>query len=203
MVAEVPSDEDAMRMAEFVRTRDRHVYEMLYQKYKNPIFAHVSRFMRDKARAEELTQEVFIRVYTTKRYRPQAKFRTWLYTVATNACLKELKKVEYKQAFDQIGDQDQSAEPLLVSQSSPEGDVASKQLSEALGSALARLSPNQRAAFLMARQDEMRLDEIAEVLNVSVSAVKSLIHRALTALRREAQVFAEGSTRNAEGSAAQ
>src|SRR5687768_4469470 len=95
-------DEDALRMERFVRTRNRRVFEVLFQKYKRPMLSHALRFVRDPARAEELTQEVFIRVYTTKKYEPTTRFKTWLYKVATNVCLNELRKAEHHQQLETL-----------------------------------------------------------------------------------------------------
>src|SRR5688572_27063558 len=106
-------DEDARLMERFVRTRNRRVFEVLFQKYKRPILSHALRFVRDPARAEELTQDVFIRVYTTKKYEATNRFKTWLYTVATNVCLNELRKIENKQKLESIdADDSQRPEPI-------------------------------------------------------------------------------------------
>ena len=181
------SDDDADLMARFVKTRDRQVFAVLFQRYERKMINHARRFVRDPARAEELAQDVFVRVYTTKRYEPQTKFSTWLYRVATNVCLNELRRPEHQQLVASI---DASAEGSVPELSAPNADpetaARTQQLASRLSAAMARLPPKQRAAFLMARQDQMTHEEIADALETSVSAVKSLIHRALEALRREA-----------------
>src|SRR5688572_24033017 len=173
-------EEDALLMERFVRTRDRRMFEVLFQKYKRPLLAHVMRFARDQARAEELTQDVFIRVYTTKKYEASGSLKTWLYRVATNVCLNELRKAENKADHEVM-----EAEPAS-SEATPDEALAGRELAKTLQDALARLPANQRAALLMARQDGMTHEEIATALETSVAAVKSLIHRALETLRREA-----------------
>ena len=99
---DVGPDHDAQLMARFVKTRDRKVFEELYQRHRNAIVAYSGRYMRNGARAEEMAQEVFVRVYRTKRYEPNARFKTWLYRVATNVCLNEVRKLEHQQRIDSL-----------------------------------------------------------------------------------------------------
>ncbi|MCA9553343.1 MAG: sigma-70 family RNA polymerase sigma factor [Myxococcales bacterium] len=187
-------------MAEFVRTRDRRRFEMLFQRHKRGVLAHLRRYVRDPARAEELAQDVFVRVYTTKSYTPDTRFRTWLYRVATNVALNELRRPEHQQRMESMDAKAEGApgsrEALPNPAPNPEGALAGAQLARRIHGALAALPENQRAAFLMARQDALSHEEIAHALSTSVSAVKSLIHRALTTLRREA---AQALTESPEG----
>ncbi len=180
------SDEDAAIMAEFVKTRERRLFEMLFQRYKRPILAHTHRFVRQRSRAEELTQDVFLRVYTTKNYQAQTRFKTWLYRVATNVCLNELRKQEHQQRLESLSDHSDGAQISAAPDlQNPDAALGGKQLAARLEARLGALPTKQRAAFLMARQDGLSHQEIASALETSVSAVKSLIHRALEALRQE------------------
>jgi RNA polymerase sigma-70 factor (ECF subfamily) len=187
----VERDEDAALMARFVRTRDRKAFEVLFQKYRRPVLGHARRFVKDDARAEELAQEVFIRLYRTKTYEEQGgiRFKTWLYKVATNVCLNELRKRESKAKLESFDADDslEAAPEQMSAAPSPEEQIAGKQMARTLGAAIEALPTNQRAALLMARQDGLSHEEIASALETSVSAVKSLIHRALETLRREAE----------------
>lgn len=183
-------DDDAALMATFVQTRDRQVFAVLFQRYERKMINHARRFVRDPARAEELAQDVFVRVYTTKRYEPNTKFSTWLYRVATNLCLNELRRPEHQQqlsSLDAVRADDRPIE-MVSPAADPEAQAHGRQMAERLQNAMDRLPAKQRAAFLMARQDHMSHEEIAAALETSVSAVKSLIHRALEGLRREAMV---------------
>lgn len=176
-------------MAAFVRTRDRKMFDALFQRYRSAIVAHAARYVKDRARAEELAQEIFVRVYTTKSYEANAKFKTWLYRVATNVCLNELRRPEHKEklaALDGVEDTNSVSASVLISRPiNPEEQLSSAELAKRVERALDALPANQRAAFLMARHDNMSHEEIAEALSTSVSAVKSLIHRALESLRKE------------------
>lgn len=177
-------------MASFVETRDRQQFETLFARHETLVRRHVRRFVRSPARADELAQDVFVRVYTTKRYTPDTKFKTWLLRVATNVCLNELRKSEHKQRIESLDAPEAGApgstEALDSLEPSPDAAMAGQQLAAQLGRVLDDLPPKQRAAFLMARQEALSHEEIAAQLSTSVSAVKSLVHRALEALRAEA-----------------
>lgn len=189
-------DDDAQTMARFVGTRDRRLFTMLFEKYERPMFAHVLRFVRNRATAEELTQEVFVRVYTTKRYLPEHPFRAWIYRVATNVCLNELRRGRHGAIHEPLSPEEpQSGRELASPEAGPEGALEGERLAARVSARLERLPPKQRAAFLMVRHDGLSHEEIARALDTSVSAVKSLVHRALDALRREVEAAATEAAR--------
>lgn len=179
------ADADARLMAAFVATRDRRMFQTLFDKHHRAIVAFVARTVRNAARAEELTQDVFVRVYTTKSYTPDAPFRTWLYRVAANVCLNEIRRPERRRTFVALDQEDAEGRPRELP--APDGDPSAKleerQLADRLERALAALPEKQRLAFLMVRYEGLTHEEIARALDTSVSAVKSLVHRALEALR--------------------
>jgi RNA polymerase sigma-70 factor (ECF subfamily) len=193
----VETDEDAELMAKFVKTRDRQVFTTLFDRYERPMLAHARRFVKDPALAEELVQEIFVKVYTTKRYRPDHRFRTWLYRVATNVCLNELRRPHHGQRHDSLdaSPEDGPAPELPGAEPDPQQDLEGRELAARVAAALDRLPAKQRAAFLMVRHDGLSHDEIAEALETSVSAVKSLVHRALETLRREVEAALETEPR--------
>ena len=186
-VKDVGPDDDARLMATFVESRDRRVFETLYQRHRNAVVAYAGRYVRNAARAEELAQEVFVRVYRTKRYEPNARFKTWLYRVATNVCLNEVRKAEHQQRIDSL-DEEASGPREIASHDAgdPESRMRGQQLADRLQVVLQDLPEKQRAAFVMVRHEGLSHDEIADALGTSVPAVKSLVHRALKALRSEA-----------------
>ena len=161
---------------------------MLYQRYRSPIVAYAARYTKDRARAEEIEQEVFVRVYKAKNYQPDASFKTWLYTVATNVCLNEVRRPEHRHRFESIDVPADDGGGLTLTapeDGSPEAQLAHRQVASRLEATLAALPDKQRAAFLMVRHEAMTHEEIATALSTSVSAVKSLVHRALESLRKE------------------
>lgn len=186
MVEAEEADEDATLMATFVATRDRKMFERLFLRHRRAMVAYAGRYVKDRARAEELAQEIFVRVYTARTYEPTARFKTWLYRVATNICLNELRRPEHKQRLERLDD---PGALLAPSSASPEAAVAGKELAIGLERALRNLPEKQRAAFLMARHEDLSHEEIAEALATSIPSVKSLIHRALEALRRDVLHF--------------
>lgn len=161
--------------------------------------AYAGRYTKDRARAEELAQEVFVKVYRTKSYSPDAQFKTWLYRVATNVCLNELRRAEHQHRTESMDDENRRGHELVAGDdASPEARVSTGQLAERLSRTLAELPDNQRAAFIMHRQQGLTHTEVADALATSVSAVKSLIHRALETLRKEATRAMRPTSRPAE-----
>lgn len=172
-------------MAEFVRSGDRVLFERLYRRYRDRMVSFVMRWVKQRDVAEELAQEVFVRVYTTKRYAADAPFKAWLYRVATNVCLNEVRRREYKVTKTEY--QDANAR-------GPEGpadELDARELSRRLGARLDGLPKKQRMAFILCRHEGLSHAEIADALGTSVPATKSLIHRALEALREEVRSHQE------------
>jgi RNA polymerase sigma-70 factor (ECF subfamily) len=184
-VLDEAAQEEAAWMVEFMETRRREPYERLFRRYRTRMVAYAMKYVRSQDRAEELAQDVFVRVYTSKQYRPDAPFRAWLYRVATNVCLNEVRKAEYKVTReDGVGDR-------LPGGPDPDAELMGAELARRLRRTLEQLPDKQRAAFVMARFEGLSHQEIGGALGTSVSAVKSLIHRALEALRRELREGAE------------
>src|SRR6266496_37348 len=159
------SDPDAALMVAF-QGGDESAFRSLFEKYGRAMVAFCHHFVRDGARAEELAQEVFLKLYASSaRYQPTARFKTFLYRIASNHCLNELRRGEYapRRAAD------------------PDADALGAALSREVQALLARLPEKQRAAFVLARLEGLPYEEVAEVLQTSVSAVKSLVHRATVA----------------------
>src|SRR6185369_14543709 len=147
-------------------------------------------FTGARARGEELAQEVFLQVYRARgRYEPRAKFSTWLYTIAHNLCLNEVRRFDYRGRLESLERDDPGAEaPRTLELADPtaldgETAVAGEELATRLRTLVAGLPESQRAALVLSRVDELRYQEIGEVLGCSEQAVKSLIFRATKALR--------------------
>lgn len=177
------SDPDAALMLAF-QGGDESAFRTLFEKYGRSMVGYCNHFVKDTARAEELAQDVFLNVYRSAgRYQPTARFKTYLYRIASNHCLNELRRSEYsaRRELDRAADEpDAVVEPDALASDAATPEQAS--LASALGAAverlLARLPDKQRAAFVMARFEGLSYDEIAEALGTTMSAVKSLVHRA-------------------------
>jgi RNA polymerase sigma-70 factor (ECF subfamily) len=190
----VRPDPDAALMLR-VKRGDRAAFAELVDKYKQPVMNFIFRSLRDEAEAEDLAQNVFLQVYKSRsRYKQTAKFSTWLFTIARNLCLNELRRrsrhpaesleethTEYEdQPARQFEDKSQIAAPEKVLH----GELAEK-----IEEALAELPENQRSAMLLCRQDDLSYEEIAKVLRCSLSATKSLIHRGREALKEKLKPY--------------
>lgn len=180
-------DPDAALMLAFQRG-DAMAFRALYERHARAMVAFCHRFVKDPARAEELAQDVFVKLHRSAAgYSPRARFKTFLYRVATNHCLNELRRGEYaaREASPGARPDEPDAAPDL--DALPSGDASPFQaleagrLAEAVTALLARLPEKQRAAFVLCRFEGMSYEEIAETLETSVSAVKSLVHRATVA----------------------
>jgi RNA polymerase sigma-70 factor, ECF subfamily len=172
-----------------VQRGDESAFQQLFKKHAAAVVGFATQFVGTRARAEELAQDVFLQIYRTRaRYVPRARFTTWLYRMVTNACLSELRRADYRGRMQSIdnpparGDEDPPA-PVEVPTRSTEDALLDREALNRMRVALDKLPPQQRAAVLLARVEGLSYDEVATALSCSVSAVKSLIHRATIALR--------------------
>jgi RNA polymerase sigma-70 factor (ECF subfamily) len=189
-----------------VKEGDEASFELLLQRYRRPLCHFLNRMVRDAAQAEDLAQEVFLRVYRARReYEPSAKFTTWLFRIATNLALNALRDRRYRQAevsLDAPAEAEDGSEmPLEVPDGAP---VVEQQLVErdrlaVIRGAIYALPEKQRAAVLLHKYQELDYDEIARILGCSVSALKSLLFRAYEALRVELAPLVDPKLRDPRG----
>jgi len=172
-----------------VKQDDAAAFAQLVDKYKQPVMNFAYRTLRDLTEAEDLAQTVFVQVYKSAgRYQPSAKFSTWLFTIARNLCLNEIRRRARHPAesLDQThADADDQPLHQIADHhvASPPEQLLHGELEDKIGQALAELPENQRTALLLCRQEELSYEEIAEVLGCSLSATKSLIHRGRETLK--------------------
>src|SRR5664279_2896569 len=153
------------------------------------------RTIRDTTEAEDLAQNVFVQVYkSAHRYRSSAKFSTWLFTIARNLCLNEIRR-RSRHPAESLEETHPENEDLPSRQYEdkkvflPTENVLHGELAKKIEEALAELPENQRTAILLCRQDELSYEEIAEVLDCSLSATKSLIHRGRETLKEKLKPY--------------
>lgn len=189
------SDPDVQLMLR-VRGGDAGAFRELFEKHQRAIVNFAYHFVANRQRAEEIAQDVFLQIYrAAERYEPHAKFTTWLYRIATNACLNEVRRPEHrhpKRPLEHVPDDERKrAEIAFPDPAAVAGDdaLAGRQLEAKIREVLADLPPNQRAALLMSRVDGMSYLEVAEALETSESAVKSLVFRATATMRKELAEF--------------
>ena len=172
-----------------VKGGDMRAFEELVEKYKQPVMNVIFRTLRDQVEAEDLAQNVFVQVFkSAHRYQVTAKFSTWLFTIARNLCLNEIRRrsrhpAESLETSQTESDDHPARQFEDVKTFSPTENVLQAELENKVQLALDELPENQRTALLLCRQEEMSYDDISEVLGCSLSATKSLIHRARETLK--------------------
>lgn len=166
-----------------VRDGDEAAFQKLFQRYAGRLVAFADRFFHNRAQSEEVVQEIFLKIYRVRgRYEQRSRFSTWLYTIASRTCLKELRK--HPRGRQQC--LDDTARETIADSARPRADeaMAGQQLQEALQRCLDELPEHQRLALLLTRFEDRSYAEVAEILGVSEGAVKSLVFRAASSLRR-------------------
>ncbi|HEX5400209.1 MAG TPA: sigma-70 family RNA polymerase sigma factor [Verrucomicrobiae bacterium] len=190
----VQSDPDAALMFR-VKRGDRTAFAELVEKYKQPVINFICRSLRDEIEAEDLAQMVFLQAYKSRaRYRQTAKFSTWLFTIARNLCLNEIRRrsrhpaesIEESHAEHEDQPRQQYEDKSQIG--APES-LLHDELARKIEEALAELPENQRMAILLCRQDELSYEEIAKILGCSLSATKSLIHRGRETLKQKLKPY--------------
>lgn len=169
-----------------VKEGDGASFALLLEKHRSSVVHFLYRMILNQPVAEELAQEVFLRVYRSRaRYEATAKFTTWLFRIATHLALNSLRDGKHERLHERL-DHDSLDQPVRqVSDTRPSAEqsmVYQAKLAE-VRRAIAMLPEKQRAAVLMHKYEEMEYTQIAKVLNCSESAVKSLLFRAYETLR--------------------
>ena len=170
-----------------VKAGDDASFDLLLQKYRTPLVNFLYRMVRDAATAEDLAQEVFLRVYRArKQYSPSAKFTTWLFRIATNLALNFVRDNRYRQmqvSLDAPVEEDEAPIQLPAKDMRIDEHMLERDRAQIIRRAVAALPEKQRVAVLLHKYEEMDYSEIAKILECSESALKSLLFRAYETLR--------------------
>jgi RNA polymerase sigma-70 factor, ECF subfamily len=188
-----------------VKAGDEASFELLLHRYRTPLVNFLSHMVGDAATAEDLAQEVFLRVYRARsQYAPTAKFTTWMFRIATNLALNAKRDGRHRQLEISIQQvvypDDGDARALDVPDRRPgaEQQLMTRDRATAIRNAVEELPAKQRAAVLLHKYEEMDYGEIGKILDCSESALKSLLFRAYEALRvRLAPLVEDGQGRAA------
>jgi RNA polymerase sigma-70 factor (ECF subfamily) len=194
-------DADAALMRR-VKRGDRDAFAELVDKYRQPILNLIYRTLGDLTEAEDLAQTTFVQVYRfAHRYRDNARFSTWLYTIARNFCLNELRRrsrhpaesldSSLRDAPDAAPRQFEDRRAVL-----PADQVLETELEAKIQEALIGLPPNQRLAILLCRDQDLSYEDISRIVGCSVSATKSLIHRGRETLKARLKPYLRTGTWN-------
>jgi len=178
-----------------VRDGDEAAFNYLIEKYQRAIVHFMFRMVHNQAVAEELAQEVFLRVYRSRAsYRAEAKFTTWLYRIATNLGVNHARDNKHEKAaqnlyLDQPDAETGTTPDVADSRSNVEQDLVRQERLRAIRQHVMALPERQRNAVLMHKFQEMDYKQIGEVLKLSESATKSLLFRAYQTLRERLKEY--------------
>jgi RNA polymerase sigma-70 factor (ECF subfamily) len=187
-------DPDAALMLR-VKGGDMEAFEALVEKYKQPVVNVMYRMIHDLEEAEDLAQNAFIRVYqSADRYEASAKFSTWVFTIARRLCLNEIRRRGRHPAdsleSSQTEDENRPAKQFQDNQTfSPPQAFLHGELERKIQDAMAELPEKQRLAISLCQENELSYEEIADVLECSLSATKSLIHRGRETLKQRLKPY--------------
>jgi RNA polymerase sigma-70 factor (ECF subfamily) len=161
-------------------------FKTLVELHHKPLISFIARFTGDRDSAEDIAQEVFLRVFkAAKDYKPRAKFKTWLFTIATNLCLNEIRDNKTSFKFVDFSDFQETEYPVIVPDAfSPQKAAENKELSTAVRKAIRNLPENQRIAILLRQYNDFSYHEISKAMDISIPAVESLIQRARQSLKK-------------------
>lgn len=183
------ADEDLMVLYQKGEVR---AFEILLVRHRKPLYNFILRYLGDKETAEDLLQEAFMRVIKgAEAYKRQAKFTTWLYTIARNLCVDQTRRRKHRKHASLDAPLDAGEESGSLLDVIPSKEMASdrksvnKQLHETMQRAIAGLSEEQREVFLMREFLDMPFKQIADVVGVPENTVKSRMRYALDKLRLE------------------
>jgi len=177
---------EAKIMAE-VANGDLSAFRNLVERHQNSLLNYIHRYTGDRASTEDIAQEVFLRVFKrAKEYQPLSSFKTWLFKIATNLCLNELRdnKID-RNTIDIFELNEAGFVALAEKRPSPARELENRELNFTLKQAFKNLPEKQRVALLLHKYSGFSYFEISQMMNCSISAVESLIHRARQSLRKQ------------------
>jgi RNA polymerase sigma-70 factor, ECF subfamily len=186
--------DDATIMLE-LRTGNMAGFDYLIQKYRKPIIHFMYRMVRNQAVAEELAQEVFLRVYRSREtYRAEARFSTWLYRIATNLGVNYARDTRHERTastvyLDEIDSETGTTPDVADTTPGVEANLLRQERLSAIREHVMALPERQRMAVLMHKYEGMDYKQIGDVLKLSESATKSLLFRAYQTLRDKLKAF--------------
>jgi RNA polymerase sigma-70 factor (ECF subfamily) len=178
--------DESVRLMLAFRDGDESAFDGLFQRWAGPLLRYLERMVSDTATAEELVQEAFLRVHRAReRYTPEARFSTWLYRIATNLALNELRRPARRIRHERDGRGGEDDDPpleLAAEAVEPEALADARRAGAALAVRLAALPERQRAALWLTAVEGLSYAEVAHSLETTEKSVKALVHRARASL---------------------
>lgn len=178
-------DAEDVRLMQLVSGGDTAAFEALVERHQRLVIGTVGKMLGNNSDVEDIAQQVFVRVWkSAKRYVPRAKFTTWLLKITRNLVFNEMRRQRRHAHVPLQVEAGEEERPVKDEHAaSPDASLLEKELQGAIDAAIARLPESQRMAVVLRRYEELSYEQIAEVLDQSVPAVKSLLFRARTELR--------------------
>jgi RNA polymerase sigma-70 factor, ECF subfamily len=178
-----------------VKAGDQSAFDYLVQKYRRPLVSFMYRMARNTAAAEDLAQEVFLRVYRSRQtYEASAKFTTWLYRIATNLAVNHARDTRHERpevtvSLDEPDEETGTTLDVADGTITAEEALLRRERMAAIRSKVEALPERQKLAVIMHKYQQMDYKQIADVLKLSESATKSLLFRAYQTLRDQLKEF--------------
>lgn len=175
------------QLVERAQSGDKHAYELLVIKYQRRLRRLISRFVRDSAESEDVTQEAFIKAYRAlPSFRGDSAFYTWLYRIGINTAKNYLvslgRRAPTTSQYDAEDSEEFEGASLLQEVNTPENELMSKQVAEVVNSSLMKLPDDLRTALTLREIEGLSYEEIAEIMNCPIGTVRSRIFRAREAI---------------------
>ncbi len=171
-----------------LRNGEASAYVQLLQLYQAKVYATCYKFFLNEEDAKDLTQEVFIEVFeSVKHFKEESQLSTWIYRIASNKCLDEIKRRNRKKRLVNIANKIglESLQNLLASDANPVKELLIKEELKAVLAAMNKLTDQQRTAYTLSKVESYSNKEIAAILSLSLSATEALIKRAKQKLLEE------------------
>ncbi len=183
---------DESQIISALQQNNQQVFKQLVDRYKNQIFNVCYGFVNDKYLADDLTQEVFTEVFLSIQYfNGKSKLSTWLYRIAVNKSIDYLRKQNRKKRWGQLWPITSTTENnagAMVNQN-PQSELENDERRAILSKAINKLPDQQKTAFTLNKYEDLSYQEIAEVMDTTVPAVESLLHRAKQNLRQQLEHY--------------
>jgi RNA polymerase sigma-70 factor (ECF subfamily) len=188
------NDAEDVRLMGLIGQGDTAALTQLIERHQTLVLGTVARMLGSNSEVEDIAQQVFIRVWKSAgRYVPRARFTTWLLKITRNLVFNELRRSKRRAHLPLQPEPGTDEIPLHeAATSAPDAAALEHELQRAIDEAIAQLPETQRMAVILRRYEEMSYDEIADVLDLSVPAVKSVLFRARTELRERLAAYLQG-----------
>lgn len=184
-------NERSIQLMVLVGQGDHNAFAELVEIHQHAVIGTVAKMLGGASDAEDIAQQVFVRVWrSASRYKPSAKFTTWLYTITRNLVFNESRRRQRKPVVSLEEREEEHHVPTTIDDGmTPDESTLHSELEKAVDAAIQQLPEKQRMAVILRRYEEMPYDEIGEILNLSLSAVKSLLFRARAQLKENLKSY--------------